>query len=348
MFKFGFEIDETDEEISGLGFETTSSAQKKDKAVEEQPYQEISLQRLLDCLPPLISSSPLPIPLSEGGRVTLSRRDLFDARFQVINEEDDSQKDAGAGSLEFLDAPSDLVHGVYEGGLKTWECSLDLVDYLTAEALQQNLRGKRILEVGCGTSVPSLYILGKLFSEPSTDLHTELHLQDYNTSVFELITFPNIIIAWYMSPASKEFRETTSVIEDIDSELPPADNSEPADIPVTPALKAAFLESLKTHSISLKFIAGGWSSFTVEKPYHVVLSSETIYHPESLPFLVKLLGAATAPSTTCLVAAKVLYFGVGGSVTAFCEAVTAAGGQVKTVWEKTSGVGRKILQLSWP
>jgi len=33
-------------------------------------------------------------------------------------------------ALEFLDAPSDLVPGVYEGGLKTWECSLDLVDYL--------------------------------------------------------------------------------------------------------------------------------------------------------------------------------------------------------------------------
>lgn len=25
---------------------------------------------------------------------------------------------------------SDLVSGVYEGGLKIWECSLDLVDYI--------------------------------------------------------------------------------------------------------------------------------------------------------------------------------------------------------------------------
>ena len=32
--------------------------------------------------------------------------------------------------LEFLNAPSDLIPGIYEGGLKTWECSLDLVDYL--------------------------------------------------------------------------------------------------------------------------------------------------------------------------------------------------------------------------
>ena len=39
-------------------------------------------------------------------------------------------KDSAEGPVEdalsFLDAPSDLVPGVYEGGLKTWECSIDL------------------------------------------------------------------------------------------------------------------------------------------------------------------------------------------------------------------------------
>ena len=27
---------------------------------------------------------------------------------------------------------SDLISGVYEGGLKVWECSFDLVDYIAA------------------------------------------------------------------------------------------------------------------------------------------------------------------------------------------------------------------------
>jgi protein-histidine N-methyltransferase len=95
-------------------------------------------------------------------KITLLRRDLFDARFQLISEpqyEDneeitqnttltDEDKEA---ALAFLDAPSDLVPGVYEGGLKTWECSLDLVWSLdsllskTHEALGSH--GKRILEV---------------------------------------------------------------------------------------------------------------------------------------------------------------------------------------------------------
>ena len=88
------------------------------------------------------------------GSVTLARRDLFDARFQLISEgagdgagnQEDGVNDR-TQALEFLDAPSDLVPGVYEGGLKTWECSLDLVDYL--EGIDGgDVRGRRVLEVG--------------------------------------------------------------------------------------------------------------------------------------------------------------------------------------------------------
>ena len=54
----------------------------------------------------------------------------------------------GRSALEFLEAPSDLVPGVYEGGPKTWEASLDLVQYLeTLGFSDEALRGKRILEV---------------------------------------------------------------------------------------------------------------------------------------------------------------------------------------------------------
>lgn len=45
-------------------------------------------------------------------------------------------------------AESDLVSGVYEGGLKVWECSLDLVDYIYANA--SLFENKTILELGCG------------------------------------------------------------------------------------------------------------------------------------------------------------------------------------------------------
>ena len=53
-------------------------------------------------------------------------------------------------ALDFLNAPSDLVPGVYEGGLKTWECSLDLVEYLHELQYSSNFggfAGNRVLEV---------------------------------------------------------------------------------------------------------------------------------------------------------------------------------------------------------
>ena len=106
----------------------------------------------LDTLPSLISYSPLQIP-SSGGRpeFSLSRRDLFDARFQLISQTGTEESDKSAEGLEFLDAPSDLLPGVYEGGLKTWESSLDLVQVLSGIDLK--LSGKRILEVGQSRAV---------------------------------------------------------------------------------------------------------------------------------------------------------------------------------------------------
>ena len=50
----------------------------------------------------------------------------------------------------------------------------------------------------------------------------------------------------------------------------------------------------------------------------------------------------------CLVAGKVLYFGVGGGMADFLEAVSRVGGYAETVSEQKIGVGRKIIRLHWP
>lgn len=119
----------------------------------------VILEHQLDDLPALVSYSPLSIPLASGETLNLARRDLFDARFQLISEgrgeedgdrTEDKKIDPLASALDFLDTPSDLVPGIYEGGLKTWECSLDLVNYL--EQLKGTpsyggIIGKRSLEV---------------------------------------------------------------------------------------------------------------------------------------------------------------------------------------------------------
>lgn len=289
MFKFGFEIDDADVDdeldfiVSGAKPHPTSS----ETIPDQKPCQELSLNDLLHTLPPSISYSPIFVPIEESEeKVILARRDLFDARFQVISQANEGPSEAdNEADLAFFDDPSDLVPNVYEGGLKTWECSLDLVNYLRTKGLDKRLHGKRIVEFGCGTAVPSLYVLQQLFSASPSEEKTEVHLQDYNQSVISLVTLPNIIFAWYFSPASSTYRSTSDESEDDSHQT----ISTPGDIDLTPELKAAFLASLSSLNISLRLFCGSWETFPHASPYDIVLTSETIYRPESLPSLVGLL-----------------------------------------------------------
>ncbi|PPQ74367.1 hypothetical protein CVT26_000685 [Gymnopilus dilepis] len=404
MFKFDFNIEEADdvEEILNLGTEPVSPVDQpklQNAPTKFEPFSEISLSHLLDELPSLISYSPLSIPLSGPSKLTtLIRRDLFDARFQLISEgagdvEDDNTEESsesGSGSLRagkqalaFLDAPSDLVPRVYEGGLKTWECSLDLVDYLDQLKQSSNLTkyvGKKALEVGCGTGVPSMYILREtlsLMSETeSPSEKTEIHLQDYNASVLQLVTLPNLLLTWYASRHADDYRASVN-----DEEIAPMLNpAEPGELPITPELKSAFLRCLESLNIHLRFFSGSWDGFNPinvvgSNGYDVVLTSETIYRPDSLDTLIDLLQAASKGEdrTTlshlvasqlqledakavkasgrerlCLVAAKILYFGVGGSVSDFVKKIEAKNALASTVWSSNMGVGRIVMSISWP
>lgn len=53
------------------------------------------------------------------------------------------------------------------------------------------------------------------------------------------------------------------------------------------------------------------------------------------------------PGHLCLVAAKILYFGVGGGVSDFLRAVEATKARVETVLERKEGVGRKVMRVWW-
>lgn len=178
-----------------------------------------------------------------------------------------------------------------------------------------------------------------------------------------------------MSPASSSYREVASA-SDPDIALPSSDPTCPAELPISADLKAAFLSSLRMHKITLRFLSGPWEAFNLDLVggrYDIVLTSETIYRNDSLPALLNLMEAACgaaptldnetsglhisvrspASSSLCLVAAKVLYFGVGGGVSDFINAVEGTDkaerkrGTVETVWERNSGVGRRIMRVKW-
>lgn len=134
---------------------------------------------------------------------------------------------------------------------------------------------------------------------------------------------------------------------------------------MTPDLIAAFQRNLATYHITPRFFAGDWTEFppTPEAPYDLVLASETIYAPSTqdsfMACLQRLVHPTPAPgpdarllplpgNSTVLVAAKVIYFGVGGSVATFTSSVKRSSGWVSPVLEMNEGVGRVVLAVGWP
>lgn len=144
-----------------------------------------------------------------------------------------------------------------------------------------------------------------------------------------------------------------------------AHGRKPGGLTVTQGLLNAFTTSLDAHKVRLCFFAGSWASLGEKlahqgkPPYDIVLASETIYRPQSLDAFLGVLRTATATSAAvvvsdevvqpplCLVAAKVLYFGVGGGVQEFVRAVEGENGTLRIVWEHREGVGRIIMQVGW-
>lgn len=167
-----------------------------------------------------------------------------------------------------------------------------------------------------------------------------------------------------------------------DSEIAPTiDITVPGELPITSELKTAFLASLVALNITIKFFSGSWNTFnpvaTIGSDYYnLILTSETIYQMDSLESLVDLMQAACIGKTTeslnnlmssltmseksaeedtfgascpyqCLVAAKVLYFGVGGGILEFLKRIERRKGRAMTVQERKVGVGRKVIRVEW-
>ena len=92
---------------------------------------------------------------------------------------------------------SDLIPGVYEGGLKIWECTHDLLMYLSSNDV--DFTGKCVLDLGCGAGLLGIYAL--------LNKAREVHFQDYNPEVIDFLTIPNAMLN-----ISKKHNEGSSVL----------------------------------------------------------------------------------------------------------------------------------------
>lgn len=207
-------------------------------------------------------------------------------------------------------ASSDLIAGVYEGGMKIWECAVDLATFLLSNNALSS--GRRVMELGCGVGLPGVCALLQ-----GAQL---VVFQDYNVEVLMSRTIPT---AFYNgAPKGRQFqdvKEFSSVCQFCYGDW------------------GALVRKMSQNGCQWKH------------GFDVILASETIYCRESYPSFLSALKYFLDPSGGVVyLAAKSYYFGVGGSVAEFREFVSSDGYfdvlKVATFGQDT--VHRTILTLS--
>ncbi len=89
-------------------------------------------------------------------------------------------------SIESEPSHSDLIPGIYGGGKKVWECSVDLAAYLFQHHHQLNVTlDSNILELGCGHGIPGITLLQCGYEN--------VVFSDLNADVLQRVTWPNIV-----------------------------------------------------------------------------------------------------------------------------------------------------------
>ncbi|KAF5706776.1 MNI1 s-adenosylmethionine-dependent methyltransferase of the seven beta-strfamily [Fusarium mundagurra] len=349
-FSFGFAGDDIsgDEQAPSVVRPTTATAASA-FPVPGKPQLPPTVHQLSDLLaqlPSKIAYSLLDVTLDDGATIQLPRRELWDVRVQLMAEEEDV---AGAQS-EGLGS-HDVKTGVYEGGFKSWESSVDLVKVLAANNVTSALgqeRGLRVMELGCGTALPSLAVFQWAMASTSEKEPLSLIMADYNPSVLQLVTLPNFILSWALNnPQIPELQRAFSIEGEVE---------------LGSDVLAAFEQSLKEANVTLSFVSGAWSQEFVDLIYALpsshdqerstlLLGAETIYSPfalqaflETLFLILEREKKTDGNEAAALVGAKRLYFGVGGSLDDFIDKARQKGAQVEQLREEVEGVRRGVVQ----
>ncbi|KAH7326749.1 hypothetical protein B0I35DRAFT_143559 [Stachybotrys elegans] len=307
------------------------------------PATQHALPDLLATLPSKIAYSCLDVHLDDGSTIQLPRRELWDVRVQLMAEDEGGDAAEGLGT-------HDVKTGVYEGGFKSWESSVDLVKVLAADSTLSARRSAplRVIELGCGTALPSLALFQwTMPMETRARGPTSFILADYNPTVLQLVTLPNFVLSWALHHRNSSDLQEAWMIE--------------GELELSPEILAAFQEFLADHSINLCFLSGGWSPEFVEllyklpstagtPPNTVLLGAETIYSPFALQAFTETIfrilereQSVTEAEAAAYVAAKRLYFGVGGSLDDFIEKAQSKGGLIRQLREETEGVRRGVV-----
>ncbi|XP_054654773.1 histidine protein methyltransferase 1 homolog [Dunckerocampus dactyliophorus] len=222
----------------------------------------------------------------------------------------------------------DLISGVYEGGLKVWECTYDLLEVIDREG--ETFGEKTVLDLGCGAG-----LLGILSLKRGA---RQVHFQDYNSTVIEQLTVSNVILNCHDDDTDDG--KDCKLKKTKDGTL----------LPKRRALDAASQHLLLSRC---KFFSGDWRTFLTlasnqETPlkYDIIMTSETIYNTAYYPALHDTLHKLLAAHGVVYLATKSHYFGVGGGLHLF-ETFVAQRGifSLDHLWDGEDGLQRHVVVL---
>lgn len=214
---------------------------------------------------------------------------------------------------------SDLIPGVYEGGLKIWECTFDLLTYFTKAKVK--FAGQKVLDLGCGSG-----LLGITASKGGA---REVHFQDYNGLVIDEVTLPNVV-----------------------ANVPLQDDSNGKN---EPDGKRQRKSEVGREICKCRLFSGEWAEFCKlvlrEKlfvKYDLILTSETIYNPDYYSTLHETFLRLLSRSGRVLLASKAHYFGVGGGVHLFQKFVEEKGVfETRTLEVIDEGLKRFLMEMTF-
>ncbi|XP_028651478.1 histidine protein methyltransferase 1 homolog [Erpetoichthys calabaricus] len=275
-FSFNFDVQvDVGEEVHNEG-NATKYVDNPDKNVQELPPQmtKETKEHILPKNCEHLLENIVPETLSVGTLPPLHY--LNESVFEQTASEHADHENILSQSIS---SHSDLISGVYEGGLRIWECTYDLLVYFERE--KETFCGKRVLDLGCGAG-----LLGILALKNGAK---QVHFQDYNSTVIEDVTIPNVLL---------NCEEDQEVICD--------------SCPTPERMNRC------------NFFSGDWCGFLPfilsSKPafqYDVILTSETIYNPSYYNALHDIFQSLLTPEGVVYLATKVHYFGVGGGIHLF-------------------------------
>jgi protein-histidine N-methyltransferase len=255
---------------------------------------------------------------------------------------------------------TDLSPNIYEGGYKTWECSIDLVSFLLDRGPRKDLddivRVNHVIEMGCGTALPSLLLFQYAIRNRIPLYFT---LTDYNADVLRLVTVPNLLLTYISTLGATDAPFSEFNPNPLAQQAQQEASEENASfVEITPEIISHFTNTLSSIGITLTLVSGSWLptptllSLIPSSPElnTFLLASETIYSPSSLSAFTEAMAELLKRVKTgkAIVAAKRVYFGVGGSVDGFREECSRKGCvayEVDFEGLESNGVRRCLLEV---